>query len=135
MPKSQQDGRPERAKNVLGLPLQTCSLDPVTGFYRDGCCNTGPQDRGLHMVCAVMTTEFLEFSKNSGNDLSTPMPEYHFPGLKNGDQWCLCALRWVEAYKYNSAPNLVLKATHEAMLQIVPLEILETFAVDAEDEQ
>ena len=135
MPKSQQGGRPERAKNVLGTPLQTCSLDPVTGFYRDGCCNTGPHDRGLHMVCVVMTTEFLAFSKNSGNDLSTPMPEYHFPGLKNGDHWCLCAMRWVEAYKNNNAPMLVLKATHEAMLQVVPLEILQTFAVDAEDEQ
>ncbi len=130
MPKSQSDGRPERASNVLGTPLQTCSLDPVTGFYRDGCCNTGPQDRGLHMVCAIMTTEFLEFSKSRGNDLSTPMPHYHFPGLKDGDQWCLCALRWVEAYKNGKAPKVRLKSTHQAMLQIVPLEILKDFAVD-----
>lgn len=102
----------------------------MTGFYRDGCCNTGPQDQGLHMVCAVMTEDFLTFSKECGNDLSTPMPQYNFPGLNPGDQWCLCALRWVEAYKNNKAPQLVLKATHQYMLQVVPLDILKQFAVD-----
>ena len=130
MPRSNDDGRPQRARNVLGGPLEDCSHDPLTGFYRDGCCNTGPQDQGLHMVCAVMTEDFLAFSKSRGNDLSTPMPQYNFPGLQPGDQWCLCALRWVEAYKNNKAPQLVLKATHAYMLQVVPLEILEQFAVD-----
>ena len=130
MPRSNDDGRPQRALNVLGGPLADCSRNPMTGFYRDGCCNTGPQDQGLHMVCAVMTEDFLTFSKECGNDLSTPMPQYNFPGLNPGDQWCLCALRWVEAYKNNKAPQVVLKATHQYMLQVVPLDILKRFAVD-----
>ena len=122
------DGRPQRAKNVLGTGLQTCSENPMTGFFRDGCCNTSPEDRGLHTVCVVLTDEFLEFSKSRGNDLSTPMPHYSFPGLKGGDKWCLCALRWVEAYRAGKAPKLILESTHELMLQIVPLEILQRFA-------
>lgn len=130
MPRNGDDRRPNRAYNVLGTPLQTCSVDPITGFYRDGCCNTGPQDRGLHMICCVMTDEFLAFSKERGNDLSTPMPQYSFPGLKAGDQWCVCALRWVEAYKNGQAPKLRLEATHQAMLQVVPLEVLKQFAAE-----
>ena len=133
MPRSGGDGRPQRPNNVLGGLLEDCSLDPLTGFYRDGCCNTGRQDHGLHMVCAVMTADFLEFSKGRGNDLSTPMPQYNFPGLNPGDQWCLCALRWVEAYKNDKAPLIVLKATHEYMLQVVPLDVLKQFAVDLPD--
>lgn len=130
MPRSQDDRRPNKAKNVLGGTLQSCSHDPVTGFYRDGCCNTGQQDRGLHMICVVLTAEFLQFSKDRGNDLSTPIPEYGFPGLNPGDQWCLCAMRWVEAYKEGKAPQLVLSATHEYMLQVVPLEVLQEHAID-----
>ena len=127
-------GRPKRepAKNVLGSKLKTCSMNPKTGFFRDGCCNTGPEDRGLHMVCAVMTDEFLAFSKEMGNDLSTPYPDYGFPGLKDGDRWCLCAMRWVEAYNAQKAPKLVLEATHELMLRLVPLETLQEYAVDAQ---
>lgn len=135
MPRSNEDGRPQPALNVLGGRLADCSRDPMTGFYRDGCCNTGPQDQGLHMVCAVMTEDFLRFSKERGNDLSTPMPHYNFPGLNPGDQWCLCALRWVEAYRNNKAPQVVLKATHQYMLQVVPLEILKQFAVDLPPEE
>ena len=132
MPKDGNSRRPQKAKNVLGTTLQTCSNNPKTGFFRDGCCNTSPQDRGLHMVCAVMTDEFLRFSKEAGNDLSTPFPEYNFPGLKEGDHWCLCAMRWVEAYKAGKAPKLVLKATHQLMLQIVPLEVLQKYAYEEE---
>ncbi len=125
-------GKPKRqpAKNVLGSKLKLCSDNPKTGFFRDGCCNTGPEDRGLHMVCAVMTDEFLSFSKEMGNDLSTPYPEYGFPGLKAGDKWCLCATRWVEAYNAKKAPKLVLEATHELMLRLVSLETLQEYAVD-----
>ena len=112
------------ARNVLGGRLQTCSVDPKTGFYRDGCCHTGPNDQGKHLVCVVMTDEFLAFSKEQGNDLSTPIPQYNFPGLNDGDQWCLCALRWVEAFRAGKAPKLKLAATHEMMLQLVPLDIL-----------
>ena len=128
MPNEKSERKPQRAKNVLGGALATCSLNPRTGFFRDGCCNSGPEDRGLHLVCAVMTDEFLIFSKEQGNDLSTPMPAYNFAGLKAGDQWCLCALRWVEAYQAGKAPKLVLEATHEVMLQIVPLEVLQEFS-------
>ena len=95
-------------RNVLGGPLQPCRTEPLTGFYRDGCCNTGPQDVGSHTVCAVMTAEFLAFSAGAGNDLSTPMPEYGFPGLKPGDRWCLCAPRWQEAFLAGAAPKVVL---------------------------
>ena len=121
----------EGAKNVLGGELITCSLDPVTGFFRNGCCETGPHDLGLHTVCAVMTAEFLAYSKMVGNDLSTPMPEYGFAGLKPGDRWCLCAPRWKEALDAGAAPPLVLEATHEETLAIVTLGVLKDHAVEA----
>lgn len=121
----------EDAKNVLGGELISCSLDPVTGFFRNGCCETGPQDTGIHTVCAVMTADFLEYSKAMGNDLSTPAPDYAFPGLKPGDRWCLCAPRWKEALDAGAAPHLVLEATHEETLAIVPLGILKDYAVKA----
>lgn len=117
-------------KNVLGTPLQTCSTDPMTGFFRDGACNTGPQDRGTHTVCAVMTDEFLAFTKAQGNDLSTPRPEFDFPGLTDGDRWCLCASRWKEAADAGKAPDVVLAATHEKTLSIVPLDRLKQHAAD-----
>ena len=124
--------RPRRAAsiNVLGEPLKPCSTAPVTGFFRDGCCNTGAEDAGLHVVCVVTTVDFLAFSKLRGNDLSTPMPEYGFPGLKPGDRWCLCAARWQEALEADAAPRVVLSATHAAALQIVALEDLKRYAVD-----
>src|SRR5580693_6506550 len=121
----------EGALNVLGGELVPCSQRPLTGFFRNGCCETGPDDTGLHTVCAVMTAEFLAFSKAAGNDLSTPMPDYNFPGLKPGDRWCLCAPRWKEALDAGAAPQLVLEATHEETLAIVPLGILKDYAVDA----
>lgn len=116
------------ARNVFGEPLKTCSTAPLTGFYRDGHCNTDGQDRGLHTVCAVMTDEFLEFTRSRGNDLITPQPIFRFPGLKAGDRWCLCALRWVEAWRAGKAPLVVLEATHEKTLDYVPLEELVKFA-------
>ncbi len=119
-----------RAKNVLGTELEECSLDPLTGFYRDGCCNTGAEDLGLHTVCAEMTDEFLAFSKARGNDLSTPNEMYEFPGLKAGDRWCLCVLRWKEAFEANMAPKVVLAATHMSVLEFVNLEDLQRFAVE-----
>lgn len=112
------------ASNVLGQPLAPCSHDPLTGWFRDGCCDTDARDRGRHVICAVMTESFLEFSKAQGNDLSTPRPEYKFPGLKDGDQWCLCAARWKEAFEAACAPEVVLEATHESALEIVTLEAL-----------
>ena len=118
------------AKNVLGGELVPCSLDPVTGFFRNGCCETGPHDLGLHTVCAVMTAEFLAYSKMIGNDLSTPMPEYGFAGLKPGDRWCLCAPRWKEALDAGAAPQVVLEATHEETLAIVTLGVLKDHAVE-----
>ncbi len=122
---------PQRpARNVLGGSLTTCSSTPRTGFFRDGCCNTGPTDVGSHTVCAVMTNDFLAFSKASGNDLSTPLPEYDFPGLKPGDQWCLCAPRWQQAFESGRAPKVVLAATHEGALEHVNLADLKKFAVD-----
>lgn len=120
----------EHARNVLGERLQSCSEVPVTGFYRDGCCNTGPEDLGVHTVCALMTSEFLEFSRARGNDLSTPLPEFGFPGLKPGDRWCLCAARWKEALDAGMAPRVVLTATHEATLEFVTLDELKKYAVD-----
>lgn len=120
-----------RAKNVLGTTLQSCSIDPVTGFYRTGCCETGPDDLGLHLVCAVMSSDFLEFSRLAGNDLSTPVPEYGFPGLSPGDRWCLCVQRWKEALDAGAAPQVVLEATHMSSLEFVSLEELQTYAVDA----
>ena len=120
----------EHARNVLGEKLLSCSEDPVTGFYRDGCCNVGPDDLGVHAVCVRLTVEFLEFSKARGNDLSTPMPQFGFDGLKPGDQWCLCAARWKEAFDANAAPRVVLRATHEATLEFVSLDELKKFAID-----
>jgi uncharacterized protein len=122
--------RPAPARNVLGEPLELCSLKPTTGFYRDGCCNTGPEDVGSHTVCVVMTAEFLAFSKLRGNDLSTPVPEFGFPGLKPGDRWCLCAPRWQEALEANQAPRVVLRATHEGALTYCKLTNLKRLAVD-----
>jgi uncharacterized protein (DUF2237 family) len=123
-------GRPEAPRNVLGERLEVCSIDPMTGFYRDGCCNTGREDLGSHSVCAVMTEEFLEFSRSRGNDLSTPVPEFGFPGLKPGDRWCLCAPRWQEAMEAGQAPRVVLRATHEAALRDCSLADLKRLAVD-----
>lgn len=119
-------------RNVLGGPLIACSIDPMTGFYRDGCCNTGPEDAGSHTVCCVVTASFLAFSKSRGNDLSTPRPEWGFPGLKPGDRWCLCAVRWQEAFEADRAPGVVLEATNERALEIVDPEALLAHAVDAE---
>jgi uncharacterized protein (DUF2237 family) len=123
-------GRRPSARNVLGGPLTLCSGDPLTGFYRDGCCNTGREDVGSHTVCVVMTAEFLAFSKERGNDLSTPMPEYQFRGLKPGDRWCLCAPRWQEAFAAGKAPKVVLAATHEGALQHAELVDLKRYAID-----
>jgi uncharacterized protein (DUF2237 family) len=117
-------------RNVLGEPLAVCSIEPMTGFYRDGCCNTGREDIGSHTVCAVMTAAFLEFSKSRGNDLSTPVPDFGFPGLKPGDRWCLCAPRWQEAFEANHAPRVILRATHEGALSYCSLADLKRFAVD-----
>jgi uncharacterized protein (DUF2237 family) len=119
------------ALNVLGGPLAPCSLAPLTGFYRDGCCATGPEDRGMHVVCVVVTADFLTFSRARGNDLSTPWPEYAFPGLRPGDRWCLCALRWLEALQAGMAPEVVLEATHLNALGVVDLEQLRAYAVTA----
>lgn len=115
--------------NVLGDTLIPCSTDPMTGFFRDGCCRTGSGDRGLHCVCAVMTREFLEFSRNQGNDLTTPMPEFSFPGLKPGDSWCLCVLRWKEAFDQDRAPKVNLSATSIVTLEFVDLDDLKKHAV------
>jgi uncharacterized protein (DUF2237 family) len=118
------------AKNVLGGELIECSRSPLTGFYRDGCCNTGPDDVGAHVVCVRVTEEFLDFSLSQGNDLITAMPQYGFPGLKPGDQWCLCAARWAEALDADAAPTVVLAATHERALEVITLEQLSGYAVD-----
>jgi uncharacterized protein len=117
------------AKNVLGTPLQTCSTNPLTGFTRTGCCETGPEDTGNHTVCAQVTEEFLIFSSSRGNDLSTPRPEYGFAGLKPGDRWCLCAARWHEAAEAGFAPPVILEATHEKCLEIVSLADLKYHAL------
>lgn len=118
------------SRNVLGEPLEPCSTAPLTGFYRDGCCNTGPDDRGAHVVCAEITSDFLVFSKARGNDLSTPRPEYGFAGLKEGDRWCLCAARWQEALVAGMAPRVVLRSTHERALEVCRLDDLKAFALD-----
>ena len=117
-------------KNVLGGRLEPCSVEPRTGFYRDGCCNTGPDDLGLHVICVRVTSKFLAFSKSQGNDLSTPQPDFGFPGLKPGDRWCLCAGRWREALDAGVAPPVVLSATHEEALAVVSLDDLKRHAVD-----
>lgn len=125
-------GGPRRVpgRNVLAESLEICSIKPMTGFYRDGCCNTGREDTGSHTVCVIMTSAFLDFSKACGNDLSTPLPEFGFPGLKPGDRWCLCAPRWQEAFEANQAPRVVLRATHESALTYCSLADLKRFAVD-----
>ena len=117
--------------NVLGTPLQLCSMKPRTGWFRDGCCRGDPADRGLHTVCVEVTEEFLGFSFTRGNDLITPQPEYDFPGLQPGDRWCLCAARWREAYEAGAAPNVVLEATHLNTLGVVTLDVLKVYAVPA----
>jgi len=116
-------------RNVLGGPLARCGSEPRTGFFRDGCCRTGPDDRGRHVVCAWLTPEFLEFSRERGNDLSTPRPELEFPGLVPGDRWCLCALRWREALLAGIAPPVVLEATHERALDVLSLDDLRRHAI------
>ncbi|HTY65423.1 MAG TPA: DUF2237 domain-containing protein [Alphaproteobacteria bacterium] len=118
------------SRNVLGGRLESCSIKPMTGFFRNGCCDTSPEDVGSHTVCAVMTDEFLKFSKARGNDLSTPMPDFGFPGLKSGDRWCLCAPRWQEAFEAGQAPRVVLRATHEGALRYCSLADLKRHAVD-----
>ncbi len=118
------------AKNVLGTPLKTCSTSPLTGFYRDGCCSTGPEDRGSHTICAVVTAEFLEHQRSIGNDLSTPMPQHRFPGLMPGDRWCVTAVNWLRAHEDGAAAFVVLASTHERALDLVPLEALREHAVD-----
>jgi len=123
-------GRRLAARNVLGEPLEICSIKPMTGFYRDGCCNTGREDIGSHTVCVVMTAAVLDFSKSRGNDLSTPVPEFGFSGLKPGDRWCLCAPRWQEAFEANHAPRVILRATHEGALTYCSLADLKRFAID-----
>ena len=126
---AENSGGGERPRNVLGEPLSDCSHAPKTGFYRTGCCETGPDDRGVHTVCAVMTDDFLKFSLARGNDLLTPRPEYGFAGLKAGDRWCLCAARWLEAYEAGLAPQVNLAATHVRTLAVVPLDALKAHAI------
>ena len=116
--------------NIFNEPLEACSFDPVTGFFRSGCCETYEQDTGSHTVCAIMTEEFLKFSKSKGNDLSTPVPEFDFPGLNSGDRWCLCAARWLEAYEAGSAPSIIARATHRRALEIIPIEAMKELALD-----
>ena len=117
-------------RNVLGGPLATCSNAPLTGFYRDGCCNTGPEDMGLHVVCTRVTQAFLEFARSQGNDLITPAPQYNFPGLKPGDRWCVCAATWRQAFEAGVASPVILAATHEETLAVIPLEALKQHALD-----
>ena len=117
----------KKQMNIRNLPIEPCSFDPLTGFYRNGCCDTGDNDRGIHTVCVILTDEFLVFSKSVGNDLSTPRPEFEFPGLKAGDSWCLCASRFLQAHYEGCAPKVNLKSTHKRATEIVPLEILEIY--------
>jgi uncharacterized protein (DUF2237 family) len=117
-------------RNVLGEELEPCGTDPLTGFYRDGCCSTGPEDRGSHTICAVVTAEFLEHQRSIGNDLSTPMPQYGFPGLVPGDRWCVTAVNWMRAFDAGLAAPVVLASTHERALEVVPLYALRELAVD-----
>lgn len=120
----------QSALNVIGGQLEECGKDPMTGFYRDGCCNTGPQDQGSHTVCVVVTAEFLAHQQRVGNDLSTPRPEFSFPGLQPGDRWCVVAVRWMQAQKDGAAAPVVLASTHERALEVIPLEVLKGKAVD-----
>lgn len=116
--------------NVLGTPLRACCMRPMTGFFRNGCCDTSAQDTGVHTVCVIVTASFLAFSRSVGNDLSTPQPAYQFPGLKEGDKWCLCALRWLEAHQAGCAPRVILSATHRCSLDYIQLEDLKAHAAD-----
>ena len=116
--------------NIFNEPLEACSFDPVTGFFRSGCCETSEQDTGSHSVFSIMTEEFLKFSKSKGNDLSTPVPAFDFPGLNSGDRWCLCAARWLEAYEAGSAPSIIARATHRRALEIIPMEVMKEFSLD-----
>jgi uncharacterized protein (DUF2237 family) len=125
-----QEFRRAASRNVFGAPLENCSIKPLTGFFRNGCCDTGPDDTGSHTVCVVMTEEFLRFSKSRGNDLSTPVPAFGFAGLQAGDRWCLCAPRWQEALEAECAPRVVLRATHEGALQYCKLADLKRYAID-----
>jgi uncharacterized protein len=127
------NGHYPKPRNVLGGELKSCCTDPMTGFYRDGYCRTGADDLGRHTVCIVATDEFLTYSRSVGNDLSTPMPQYAFPGVKEGDKWCLCVTRWQQAFEDGMAPRVVLSATHESALQVVNLADLKAHAVDADD--
>ena len=120
----------EASENVFGEALESCSEEPLTGFFRDGCCNTSDQDAGSHTVCVQVTREFLEFSRFRGNDLSTPRPEFSFPGLKAGDRWCLCAERWLEAHAAGMAPRVYLRSTHKRALEVVPLQVMREYAAD-----
>ncbi|QFT56782.1 DUF2237 family protein [Microbulbifer sp. THAF38] len=120
----------DNSVNVFGDPLIPCSLEPMTGFFRDGCCNTCKEDQGSHTVCVEVTEEFLGFSRSRGNDLSTPIEEYGFPGLVSGDRWCLCAARWLEAQQQDRAPRVFLQRTHVKALEIVPLQLLRQYAAD-----
>jgi uncharacterized protein (DUF2237 family) len=124
----------EGERNVLGGALDPCGTDPLTGFYRDGCCSTGPDDLGSHTVCAVVSAEFLSLQQELGNDLVTPRPEYGFPGLRPGDRWCVVAVRWLQAYQAGAAAGVVLAATNERALEIVPMEALRQHAVDVPDD-
>lgn len=130
MPRDVSEPQRRPSRNVLGGQLLMCSANPVTGFFRDGCCNTAPSDTGSHTVCVVMTTDFLAFSKSVGNDLSTPMHEFGFPGLKAGDRWCLCAPRWQQAFEAGKAPKVILAATHEGALDHCELADLKKHAID-----
>ena len=121
-------------RNVLGGPLELCGTDPMTGFHRDGCCTTGPSDVGSHTVCAVMTAQFLAHQQQVGNDLSSPRPEYRFPGLVPGDRWCVVAARWLQAYDADVAPPVVLAATHTRAAETIPVEVLRGYAVDVPDD-
>ena len=123
----------DEERNVLGDPLEPCGTDPMTGFFRDGCCSAGPQDQGSHTICAVVTTEFLDHQRSIGNDLSTPMPQYRFPGLVPGDRWCVTAVNWARAHEAGAAAPVVLASTNEAVLRIVPLDVLQQHAVDVPD--
>ena len=121
-------------RNVLGGELEECSTEPLTGFYRDGCCTTGPEDAGSHTICVVVSREFLEHQRSVGNDLSTPRPEWRFPGLQPGDRWCVVAARWLQAQQDGAAAPVVLASTHERALDIVPLQLLEAYAADIPDD-
>jgi uncharacterized protein (DUF2237 family) len=126
--------QPRSERNVLGGPLQPCGTEPLTGFYRDGCCSTGPDDLGSHTICAVVSAEFLTHQRSIGNDLSSPIPEYRFPGLVPGDRWCVTAANWLRAHRDGAAAPVVLASTHERALEVVPLEALAAHAVDVPDD-